>query len=548
MISYRKKIKESQRKKKANEIEIDDLKRKISDLERKISDLESEIDDLKSEIDDLKSEIDDLKRKEDSESSTAQIATLRADMISKQNLITAYLRNIEMLLRNIETLKNIDIKFLQECIVSLGNQILEFHATLKKMEKMPNILAPSRYNSWPTTIDKLVSHQKIFYDPHALAMYDALSALEADGIVQDGILSNMQGYLDKDKHSEYFDKVLKENSDFDEQTFSAMVAVHLDNYLQSQHFDDVKAFHQLPSRDSEAPDIYVFQTNKEGFPEFPLLISDVKLTDFEGACDTTHAYVCTLNTIYKSCFPKQVLLGLAGTPSEYVLYLYRTCNAHIHPIELRKFHPSEFKLLLPSICACISKILHLTELPPQTDPVKCLIDCCDGEHTKLHGLDVAHCIKSGMVNKYYDKQNDPQADKNFYVMCKLLNYKEDLQLSLEPLSRDGRFFRTRCKYLDQNNWQSCNEAQRKALELALEKLHDCGYVHGDIRRSNILLDNVKNTAYLIDFDLCGKEGTAYPSNYNHQHIEERHRDARKDLPRRKEHDTFALNAALQLIN
>ena len=288
VISYRKKIKESQRKKKANEIEIDDLKRKISDLERKISDLERKISDLESEIDDLKSEIDDLKRKEDSESSTAQIATLRADMISKQNLITAYLCNIEMLLRNIETLKNVDIKFLQECIVSLDNQILEFHATLKKMEKMPNILAPSRYNSWPTTIDKLVSCQKIFYDPHALAMYDALSALEADGIVQDGILSNMQGYLDKDKHSEYFDKVLKENSDFDEQTFSAMVAVHLDNYLRSQHFDDVKAFHQLPSRDSEAPDIYVFQTNKEGFPEFPLLICDVKLTDFEGACDTTH--------------------------------------------------------------------------------------------------------------------------------------------------------------------------------------------------------------------------------------------------------------------
>ena len=40
---------------------------------------------------------------------------------------------------------------------------------------------------------------------------------------------------------------------------------------------------------------------------------------------------------------------------------------------------------------------------------------------------------------------------------------------------------------------------------------------------------LKNTAYLIDFNLCGKEGTAYPFNYN-RHIEERYRDARKDLP------------------
>ena len=182
-----------------------------------------------------------------------------------------------------------------------------------------------------------------------------------------------------------------------------------------------------------------------------------------------------------------MLLGLAGTPSEYVLYLYRTCNAHIHPIELRKFQPSEFKLLLPNICACISEIQHLKPLPPQALPVKCLIDCCDGEHNLLHGCDVVHCIKSGMVKKYYDQQNDPQADKYFDVMCKLLNYKEDLQLALEPLSKDGRFFRTRCKYLDQKKRQSCSEAQRKALESALKQLHDDDYVHGDIRKSNITI-------------------------------------------------------------
>jgi len=51
------------------------------------------------------------------------------------------------------------------------------------------------------------------------------------------------------------------------------------------------------------------------------------------------------------------------------------------------------------------------------------------------------------------------------------------------------------------------------LRAAMEALHTDGYVHGDIRAPNILI--TKTGLKLIDFDWCGKAGTArYPADIN----------------------------------
>ena len=48
----------------------------------------------------------------------------------------------------------------------------------------------------------------------------------------------------------------------------------------------------------------------------------------------------------------------------------------------------------------------------------------------------------------------------------------------------------------------------------LQKIHDAGYVHGDIRASNSVFSDEEG--YLIDFDFSGKAGTArYPPGYVH---------------------------------
>ena len=68
---------------------------------------------------------------------------------------------------------------------------------------------------------------------------------------------------------------------------------------------------------------------------------------------------------------------------------------------------------------------------------------------------------------------------------------------------------------------------------ALAKLHAEDYVHGDIRKENLLFRRNGINAWIIDFDLAGKEGTLYPSTYNHRGIDEHHSAAISLLPRKR---------------
>lgn len=45
----------------------------------------------------------------------------------------------------------------------------------------------------------------------------------------------------------------------------------------------------------------------------------------------------------------------------------------------------------------------------------------------------------------------------------------------------------------------------------LLKVHDCGFVHGDIRMANLLFND--ENSVLIDFDLARKEGEFYDPHY-----------------------------------
>ena len=84
-----------------------------------------------------------------------------------------------------------------------------------------------------------------------------------------------------------------------------------------------------------------------------------------------------------------------------------------------------------------------------------------------------------------------------------------------------------------------------AWKVSLCKLHNHGYVHSDVRKNNILFDDTKDEAYLIDFDLYDKENVNYPKVYNHASISERHKDAFADKPRKKIHDVFSILKILQ---
>ena len=88
---------------------------------------------------------------------------------------------------------------------------------------------------------------------------------------------------------------------------------------------------------------------------------------------------------------------------------------------------------------------------------------------------------------------------------------------------------------------------------ALHKIHQAGYVHGDMRNVNLLFGETKNEAWIIDFDHAGIEGSCYPEDYNpgdlgFYEIEERHTTAGPSLPRMKEHDRYALHVIITKIS
>ena len=54
------------------------------------------------------------------------------------------------------------------------------------------------------------------------------------------------------------------------------------------------------------------------------------------------------------------------------------------------------------------------------------------------------------------------------------------------------------------------------MELQLcwtNSMHEAGYVHGDIKKENIIFNDDKDISYLIDFDLAKKEGGKYPEGF-----------------------------------
>lgn len=80
-----------------------------------------------------------------------------------------------------------------------------------------------------------------------------------------------------------------------------------------------------------------------------------------------------------------------------------------------------------------------------------------------------------------------------------------------------------------------SEAAIGELRRAIDILHDNGFVHGDLRRPNVLIQN--DQVKLIDFDWSGKEGEVkYPETMSMEHGW--HPDVRRCGPIEKVHDEY----------
>lgn len=88
--------------------------------------------------------------------------------------------------------------------------------------------------------------------------------------------------------------------------------------------------------------------------------------------------------------------------------------------------------------------------------------------------------------------------------------------------------------------------QYSGILLMLYRVHEAGYVHGDIRKANLIFFG--DTSYLIDFDLARKEGVQYPEEYrpkNDGTFYMRHVNAVRFKPMCKIHDRFSLQVIMK---
>ncbi|KAG8924840.1 hypothetical protein FRC02_010152 [Tulasnella sp. 418] len=80
----------------------------------------------------------------------------------------------------------------------------------------------------------------------------------------------------------------------------------------------------------------------------------------------------------------------------------------------------------------------------------------------------------------------------------------------------------------------------KAIESAINMLHDEGWVFGDLRPVNVMINKNKGI-YLVDFDWCGRHSEArYPECINISGAIKWHKDVKPVSLMKKEHDEFML--------
>lgn len=336
-----------------------------------------------------------------------------------------------------------------------------------------------------------------------------------------------------------------------EQTHTALYARALDRFL----FDDESVgkgacLHQFPVKKegNSVPkaDLCVMAL-LNGLPGNPILLCDMKMAATAEAltlaADETACYA-TLSMCVKLVCDVPLFLGLAGTKSELQLLAFSVgderkvrkitiCNALLGiDSDLKAF----FSVLFGAVHYLIQHPISMTTttMVPIRD-----LDLSPLVPGREHPF-VNEDEEPKVVYKLYDLGADPQDILPNDEIIRILDndYLPNMSRQiLTPITK--RIHCLQYNYVDGNH-DPTNVSQCAKIMNDLAKLHDNGYVHGDMRKSNLLFSADGTNAWIIDFDLAGKEGTYYPASYNHSHIDERHKDAKALRPRKKEHDRFAL--------
>lgn len=336
-----------------------------------------------------------------------------------------------------------------------------------------------------------------------------------------------------------------------ESTQTALLTAELDRFFYSNDPQcNFTCVHQLPvyfrkAGQPECPDFYIVRLH-EGLPDLPVLVSDYKISNYVVARKETIAYATRVMEKTKQYFG--VFLGLPITSFKATLLLCVGLNAQMLVIDMfkeplilteKQMFKKFFALVYGAVTALVKRPIYgdANVIPILHPPERCFPLIASGVQRVF--------FNDGMVYKLYDREDDRISPNIDVIQCIAKNYLPDVKLV--NLNENKRFQCLQYRFL---NGSSTPKSPQQFLTLmsALKKLHSAGYVHGDIRSSNLIFDSIDDKkARIIDFDLAGTEGSLYPSTYNLK-VPERRIKVRGfgcDLQREKADDVHAIKVIFE---
>lgn len=326
-----------------------------------------------------------------------------------------------------------------------------------------------------------------------------------------------------------------------EDTFSSLLTPVLKKLLST--ILNVGVFNQLiirvrnhDNRQVDKPDNTIAVEDND-IPVRCIAVSDSKRQNAQEGKNQVHAYGLALES---NC----LFLGLTIIrASKIYLQLFMAFEGKLSVIDICEASCDEMKDLEKFFGTLYAAVDKLAQEPITAPPHQFTQKCCEqevpdrqNEHKNLScsgGPLVLYCPATKMVKKYYDKKFDYVPSSNaitFIPQSKFLK---------SPCSR---YQILQYPFIEGHN-ELRTPAQAAAAVRELNKFHEKGFVHGDIRSINMIVSD-NNAVTFIDVDLVEEEGKFYPSGYNHQGIPERHNEAKAHYPMKKVHDRFALQTII----
>ncbi len=337
-------------------------------------------------------------------------------------------------------------------------------------------------------------------------------------------------------------------------TYTSLYSRALDNFLFSEDFcEEGASLHQFPSRirtDDTGKDnkqtIERADITVVSLPNLvPIMCSDIKIDDddFNLSVRETLLYGVNCAAVQSGPYKWPLLLGMPGTPSYTILQVYRPIPDQFWRSTILKspFRPGPYPYDEAFLCTLFVGVWYLLSLDPDVDYVDTPPECyCPLKDVKYEVVskNKPWIVKQGdKCLKIFDKTNGWSSDSDRLELLNKIGLSYECQylsddLMLFMIVRDFIVGRTKPP-------KDSDIAIFKGALQCLKKVHEQRYIHGYVRRSNIIF-TADGTSHLINFDWVNTSGSKYPPSYGKRPSLERHPKALCGKPMKKEHDVHSM--------